>query len=155
MKQKKKLNRPGSIICFFCVTYDALVHLPPSLTRRVPFVWFSYCSSAFFAPINSNSFVAQSRASARSTVSPVRMAEATAELQQKVCVVCEQVRRAGARSSARCVPLFARTFCANRLLRRREHCLVVHIISIFVPPRLHGSCRHCCCCCVKNFDYRM
>ncbi|CAN0289959.1 unnamed protein product [Pylaiella littoralis] len=53
-------------------------------------------SAAFFMPVGTNSFVAQQRVSSRSSVTAVRMAEATPELEQEVmAVVGEQLGKEG------------------------------------------------------------
>lgn len=59
---------------------------PPDSVPTLRFFLSSICysSAAFFMPVGSKSFVAQQRVSTRSSVAPVRMAEATPELENEV-----------------------------------------------------------------------
>lgn len=60
---------------------------PRPFSRRFRLLFSLYVdSAAFFMPVGTNSFVAQQRVSSRSSVTAVRMAEATPELEQEVCI---------------------------------------------------------------------
>ncbi|CAN0139661.1 unnamed protein product [Ectocarpus sp. 6 AP-2014] len=52
-------------------------------------------SAAFFAPVGTNSFVAKQRTCARSSVAPVRMADASEVEAQVIEVVGEQLEKQG------------------------------------------------------------